>query len=421
MTETTFLILRTCMITLMTLGMMASMTEFRFGIRKLLGVLGLYLLWVLLSTWALLRLGGEVLLYRLLLLTISAPAVALTYWATKDSPSQAVFNYTTQILVSLLSTSLIRFFFPAPLVNILLTFSFFAVIIYLEWRFLRKPFRQLITIMPSGWNMLTIIPCVFCGYLMFVAAWPQSYQENFSQRIYGYAFLVPVVVVYTAIFKSLLRQYRAQVKKQNAKLLAFQVSALQQQLEKVSEGAEAMKILRHDLRHWLQTAAALAERGEKEALLKFLASAQQQLSDAQPRHWCHPPILDAVFSSYFEQARKQEISVDAKISLPDTLPIEEGELAIVIANALENAIHANAALPREQRKIRMMMVGHPSVLLEISNPCTGQVEFDSQGLPVSRQPGHGLGVQSINAFCQKYGAVCRFSLEDSNFHFQLVL
>lgn len=86
MTETTFLILRTCMITLMTLGMMASMTEFRFGIRKLLGVLGLYLLWVLLSTWALLRLGGEVLLYRLLLLTISAPAVALTYWATKDSP-----------------------------------------------------------------------------------------------------------------------------------------------------------------------------------------------------------------------------------------------------------------------------------------------------------------------------------------------
>lgn len=263
MTETTFLILRTCMITLMTLGMMASMTEFRFGIRKLLGVLGLYLLWVLLSTWALLRLGGEVLLYRLLLLTISAPAVALTYWATKDSPSQAVFNYTTQILVSLLSTSLIRFFFPAPLVNILLTFSFFAVIIYLEWRFLRKPFRQLITIMPSGWNMLTIIPCVFCGYLMFVAAWPQSYQENFSQRIYGYAFLVPVVVVYTAIFKSLLRQYRAQVKKQNAKLLAFQVSALQQQLEKVSEGAEAMKILRHDLRHWLQTAAALAERGKK--------------------------------------------------------------------------------------------------------------------------------------------------------------
>ena len=113
--------------------------------------------------------------------------------------------------------------------------------------------------------------------------------------------------------------------------------------------------------------------------------------------------------------------MDAKISLPDTLPIEEGELAIVIANALENAIHANADLPREQRKIRLMMVGHPSVLLEISNPCTGQVEFDSQGLPVSRQPGHGLGVQSINAFCQKYGAVCRFSLEDSSFHFQLVL
>lgn len=421
MTKTGFLVLRTCLICLMTLGMMASMTEFRFGVRKLLKVLGMYLVWVLLSTGVLIRLGGETLLIRLFLFTISTPAVILTYWAAKDTPAQAVFNYTTQILVSLLSTSLLRFFFPAPLQNILLTFFFYTAIIFLEWRFLRKPYRQLITIMPSGWNVLTIIPCVFCCYLVFLAAWPNSYQQNFTQRIYGYAFLVPVFVVYAAIFKSLLRQYRAQVKKQNAELLAFQVSALQQQLEKISDDAEAVKILRHDLRHWFQTAATLAERGENEALLKFLASAQQQLFDTQPQHWCKPPILDAVFSSHFEHARKLEISVEAKISLPETLPIEEAELAIVIANALENAIHVNAALPPEQRKIRLMMVGHPSVLLEITNPCAGQVEFDSQGLPVSRRPGHGLGVHSINTFCQKYGAVCRFSQEDGDFHFQLVL
>ena len=113
--------------------------------------------------------------------------------------------------------------------------------------------------------------------------------------------------------------------------------------------------------------------------------------------------------------------MDAQISLPDTLPVNEGELAIVLANSLENAIHANLALPQGGRKIRCKMVGIPGIMLEISNPCAGQVSFDSSGLPVTQREGHGLGVQSICAFCRKNGAVCQFDLTDGWFRFQLVL
>lgn len=113
--------------------------------------------------------------------------------------------------------------------------------------------------------------------------------------------------------------------------------------------------------------------------------------------------------------------MEAKISLSDTLSVNEGELAIVLANALENAIHANLALPPEQRKIRCKMVGTPGVMLEISNPCTAAVTFDSNGLPVAQREGHGLGVQSISAFCRKNGAVCQFDLTDGWFQLRLVL
>ena len=83
-----------------------------------------------------------------------------------------------------------------------------------------------------------------------------------------------------------------------------------------------------------------------------------------------------MFSSYFDQAQNQDIPVEADISLPDTLPVDEGELAIVLANALENAIHANLLLPTKQRKIRCRMVGTPGVMLELSNPCADDVVFD---------------------------------------------
>lgn len=96
-------------------------------------------------------------------------------------------------------------------------------------------------------------------------------------------------------------------------------------------------------------------------------------------------------------------------------------MAIVLANALENAIHANMEVPREQRSICCKMVGAPSLMLELSNACTGSVLFDAQGLPMAQQEGHGLGVRTICAFCKKYGAICQFEQLDGQFRLRLIL
>ena len=183
-------------------------------------------------------------------------------------------------------------------------------------------------------------------------------------------------------------------------------------MEAVRAAEDAIRTERHDLRHRLQAVAELVSRGDKDAALDFLDAAQKRLDERKEIRWCRPPVLDAVFSSYFDQAQNQGILVEANIALPDTLPANEGELAIVLANALENAIHANLELPPELREIRCKMVGSPGVMLEISNPYTGEISFDSSGLPVAQREGHGMGIQSISAFCRKNGAVCRFDRTD---------
>ena len=425
MTDVMLLVFRAFFITLMTIGMMASMTEFRFGHKKLLLILAVYSVWVVGSSLALLWLGGELLLLRLFYLTISVPATILTYWAANDTPAQAVFNYTTQILVSVLSASMIRWLTESLglswLVNLLLMCAFYLTAIYLEWRFLRQPFRMLLRVMPARWGVLTLIPCVFCGYLILVSAWPGSYLENTAQRIYVYAAVIPLTLVYLAVFKSLLAQYRIQTERQNAALLAMQISALKERLQRVKEVEESIRIQRHDLRHQLQAVTELVVQGDREAALDFLDAARKRLDEQKEIRWCRPPVLDAVFSSYFDQAQNQGIQVEAKIALPDVLSVDEGELAIVLANALENAIHANQALPQEQRAIRCKIVGTPSVMLEIANPCMENISFDDNGLPIAQREGHGLGVQSIAAFCRKNGAVCQFDLTDGWFRLRLVL
>lgn len=286
-------------------------------------------------------------------------------------------------------------------------------------RFLRPLFLQAMTKLHHGWWMMCLVMAAYYAIIAYLIPGYVGFERTAT-------ILKPSVSLLMVGFYSVLMSLFSSVQKEakarhSANLTVLQLSALQSRMEAVQAAEHAIHMERHDLRHRLQTVAELVARGDKDTALCFLDTAQKRLDRQAEIRWCRPPVLDAVLSSYFEQAGHHGIRVEASISLPDTLSTEEGELAIVVANSLENAIHANLELPPEQREIRCKMVGVPGIMLEISNPCTGDVSFDSNGLPVTRQEGHGLGIQSISAFCKKNGAVCHFDLIDGWFRFRLIL
>ena len=292
-------------------------------------------------------------------------------------------------------------------------------VIWFLIRFLRPLFFQILLELHRGWWL--ICPVMATYYIIAVYLIPGYAGYDPRSTILKPAIGLLMLGGYSILmflFSSIRKEAEA---RHSAQMSALQLSALQSRMEAVKAAENAIRTERHDLRHRLQAAAELVSRGDKDAALDFLDAAQKRLDDQKEIRWCRPPVLDAVFSSYFDQAKNQGISVEAKVSLSDSLSVNEGELAIVLANALENAIHANLNLPQEQRKIRCRMRGTPGVMLEISNPCTGDITFDSNGLPMAKREEHGLGVQSISAFCRKNGAVCQFDLTDGWFRLKLVL
>ena len=294
-----------------------------------------------------------------------------------------------------------------------------AGVIWFLVRFLRPLFLQTLLELRRGWWLMCLVMATYYVIIIYLIPGYVGFERNST-------ILKPAISLLMMGFYSILMFLFSSIKNEmtaqhNAQLSTLQVSALRSRMEAVKAAEDAIRTERHDLRHRLQAAAELVSRGDKDAALDFLDAAQKRLHEQKEIRWCRPPVLDAVFASYFDQAKNQGIPVEAKISLPDVLPVEEGELAIVLANALENAIHANLALPRDQREIRCKMVGTPGIMLALSNPCGTQVTFDDRGLPLAQRKDHGLGVQSIAAFCEKHGAVCQFDLIDNWFRFILVL
>lgn len=204
-------------------------------------------------------------------------------------------------------------------------------------------------------------------------------------------------------------------------LLTAQVSALEARVSATRAAEEAIRIERHDLRHRLQIVAGMVERDEKAQTLNFLGAVQTRLEELRPVRWCQNPVLDAVFASYFEQAKRQHITVETSLAIPDELPTDAAELSTVFANALENAIHACTALPEGERRIVCKCLSHPGLMFEVANTYAGEVRFDGEGLPVSVRRGHGIGVRSIAAFCEKHGAACSYETKDGWFRIRVIL
>lgn len=362
---------------------------------------------------------------KLYSLLAHVPSLLLLFILSRFRGWRMVFQMCSAILFCILihhGASLFYYLSGRKLWVLLLSYILFSAgIIWFLVSFLRPLFLQVLLELRRGWWLICLVMAEY--YIIVIYLIPDYIGlEPMNSK----AILKPAISLLMVGFYSILIFLFCSIRKEaeirnNAQLSALQLSALRSRIEAIQAMENMIRTERHDLRHRIQTVAELVARGDKDTALEFLDASGKKLDCQSYMHWCHPPVLDAVFSSYFDQAENEGISVDAKIMLPDKLAVDEGELAIVIANTLENAIHANLTLPKSKRKIYCKVIGTPSIMLEILNPCTDTISFDRSGLPVAKKEGHGIGMQSVFAFCQKNGAIFQFDCDGGWFRFRLVL
>lgn len=417
---------RIVLLTLSTLGMMCSVTDFKYTNKKVAYSLCLFLLYTLIVTGILVHFFGYLIFLRASLFVISAPGILLIHRLDKGLPATAVFNYATQILFSfycVLTTGIINaFLWNSARVDLLLLFIVYPLIILLECRFLRAPFLRLASIVECGWGILSLLPCSLLLFTAAIAFYPVHIIKNPSRIILFYLLAAVIVIIYISIFQYLFMQYRLQFTRHNMELLTLQVDNLKEMISEREASMEAIRIERHDMRHRAQVVSSLLENGNTDAALELLYTYQaQQISTPSQTRYCSNPVLNTVLSSYLGQAKRTHISLETRLSIPDKLPADAVELSIVFANALENAITACRKLPEAERKITIKCIHHPSFMLEISNTYAKTVSFSKDQLPISDKNGHGIGSRSIVAFCKKYDAYYSFCTKNGWFILKVVM
>ena len=197
------------------------------------------------------------------------------------------------------------------------------------------------------------------------------------------------------------------MQQQENRVYTSQNAALHQQAEAIRDSEEQMRLYRHDLRHYLNSVTALIREGKVDEALQILDHFDDLTTPTRKRY-CQNTTVNAVLSFYLAKAEQAGILVDACCELPQQLPVDAIELSVVLANAIENACQALAALPPgQEKKLTLRCVGGPPLVLEIANPYCGKIAFDQNHLPCAERQGHGL-VRAVSLPSPKI--ITRFSI-----------
>lgn len=209
--------------------------------------------------------------------------------------------------------------------------------------------------------------------------------------------------------------------RQTQKTLDIQLKQSVREINTLRESQELARRYRHDLRHHLQYISACIENGQPAQAQTYISGICREIEAQRVRRYCENEAANLILSSFDARAKKEGIEMKIEGMLPASIPLAESDLCILFSNALENALHACQPLAAAAAPCRIDVQFYEKMqkfFLQISNPCTEEVQFEN-GIPVSNQAGHGIGVQSICAVVEKYGGVCSFLVKEGQFILRL--
>ena len=140
-------------------------------------------------------------------------------------------------------------------------------------------------------------------------------------------------------------------------------------------------------------------------------------------HFCENRAADSVIGYYCAIAKREDIPFCAKLDLPQTLPIDEINMCLVLSNLLENALEASIRTAQDRRQIKITAYLHAErlLLIEVENAYDGEIREKDGVFQSSKRKGNGVGIQSIQHIAEKSGGASTFAYQNGVFSAKVML
>lgn len=138
--------------------------------------------------------------------------------------------------------------------------------------------------------------------------------------------------------------------------------------------------------------------------------------------FCENRAADSVLGYYCALAKREDIPFRAQLDLPESLPVDEIDMCLVLSNLLENALDASLRTVPDRRQIRVTAYLHAErLLIEVENAFDGEVMEKGGVFRSSKRKGNDVGIRSVRHIAEKTGGASTFTYQNGVFSARVML
>lgn len=295
-------------------------------------------------------------------------------------------------------------------------FPTFALIL----RFLSRPISRLLEKPGQTLVSFSIIPIFYYIFDYLFTVYTDLLYNGDPVIVEFVPFLLCICyLIFCAVY---FRQYEeAQEMEQRNKMLYIKQEQSRREMEAIRRSESSIALLRHDMRHFLNTVSEYIDEGELQKAQDYIHTIVQAADRTALKKHCSNQTVNMILSYYESLFDEQDITFSTRLAIPQQLSISDTDLTSILSNGLENACNAVSKLPPDKRIIDLNMWEQSGKLyLSLENTFAETPVF-VDGMPISKEENHGFGTQSIYYTTEKLQGNCRFSITGDRFVLQVIL
>jgi len=376
--------------------------------------------------------------------------VAFSYMAGKETVKYIVSVF--EMVLSELCDRILGCFVAVETINtiekaliwIKISNGFFAVLCALLYALLLYGYLHLISRkfvkkdcpLQKHENIFLILPCVAALCIsVLIKMIILSVENGMTVIIYdtlpATKFLIPAICALllstitasVVLFQKLVR-YNEEAGK--CAILENQLRQMQREIVEIQDIYVDIRGLRHDMRSHLANISLLVKSaggsvsGELES---YIGKMEKTVSRLDFTYQTGNPITDIIIHQKGQEAEKKQIRFQVDFAYPLKLLIDVYDVAVILNNALENAIEACSrttcgdAAAEKQIKLHSYVKGS-LFFIEVENDFSGEIVLEREsGLPISSKENgklHGLGLSNIQRCARKYMGDIDIAISDTD-------
>lgn len=298
------------------------------------------------------------------------------------------------------------------IVELAVTLPLFLVLL----RFIAPSVRSLSHYPASIQWQFGLVPALYYGFDYVTRIYTGLLRSGNMAALEFMPFVCSVAYLMFVFRTSAQEGIRSQLE-ETQKCLNLQVVQAVREIEALRESQRKTSIYRHDLRHHMQYLSSCIENERYEQAQEYIHEICSGIEGNQITVFCQNEVANLIFSAFVGRAEDYGIPIEVKAGISQNIPVSEGDLCVLLCNALENALHACQKRKEKGLSGTIKVTMHEKngkILLQIINSCDADILFD-HGIPVAGEAGHGLGVRSICAIVEEYRGLYDFSVKEDQF------